>query len=203
MELSNISKTFLSFQIGVRFYPSGYRPEETSHIENMKAYMNIKGIFFHLSRNLKVDGGIIADNREGIEIDRSDNIDLQGTTIIGISTNYRRLQAAQKVLKVCRQGTLTGLEHHTWKNDLTVDGSSIKNLTFSGFLETGCEIGAAAIRVDDRVSACSLFPHYLTKVISLISYIYFDVLCGFRFRYPCLIFIQHFSSFNLRRVLKR
>jgi len=115
--------------------------------------MNIKGVFFHLSRNIKVDGGIIADSHEGIDIDRSDNIDLQGTTIIGVSTNYRRLQAVQKVPSICRQGTITGLEHHTWKNDPTLDGSSIRNLTFTGFLETGCELGAAAIRVDDRVSA--------------------------------------------------
>jgi len=125
--------------------------------------MNIKGVFFHLSRNIKVDGGIIADSHEGIDIDRSDNIDLQGTTIIGVSTNYRRLQAVQKVPSICRQGTITGLEHHTWKNDPTLDGSSIRNLTFTGFLETGCELGAAAIRIDDRVSASNLVAHHLKK----------------------------------------
>jgi len=163
--------------------------------------MNIKGIFFHLSRNLKVDGGIISDNREGIEIDRSDNIDLQGTTIIGVSTNYRRLQAAQKLPRVCRQGTLTGLEHHTWKNDPTLDGSSIKNLTFTGFLETGCELGAAAIRVDDRVSATWLLMILQSDLCIFLQLFY--VLCGFRFRYLSLIFIQHFSSFSLRKVLKR
>ena len=133
--------------------------------------MNIKGIFFHLSKNLKVDGGIIADNREGIEIDRSDNIDLQGTTIIGVSTNYRRLQATQKAARVCRQGLLTGLEHHTWKNDPTVDGSSIKNLTFSGFLETDCELGAAAIRVDDRVSRRHISLIISQTALYLSSYI--------------------------------
>jgi len=115
--------------------------------------MNIKGVFFHLSKNLEVNGGIFADNREGIDIDRSDHIDLQGATIIGITKNYRTLQATQKADKVCRQGTLTGLEHHIWKNEPTLNGSSIMNLTFSGFLDTGCDKGSAAIRLDDRVSS--------------------------------------------------
>jgi hypothetical protein len=138
-------------KIGLRAYPSGYRPVEIAVIEDFKAYRNTKGVFLHLSRNIKIQRGLFADNRQGVEIDRADNIDVESATFIGISKSFRDLMTSQRVKNVCGHGSLVGIEHHAWKNDPNLDGSCMRNLTFSGFLDTGCS-QSFAINVDKRVS---------------------------------------------------
>jgi hypothetical protein len=130
----------------------------------LKSYRNQKGLFIHFSKNIKVVGGIFADNREGLEIDRADNIDVQDATFIGVSQSYRDLMESQGVKNACRQGRVVGLEHHTWKNDPELDGSSVKNLTFTGFTETGCPV-AQAIHVDDRVSGLACCTNTCVSVV--------------------------------------
>ena len=146
-------------KIGLRFYPSGYRPSEIALVEGFKAYRNTRGVFLHLSKNIRFVRGLFADNGSGLEIDRADNIDILHSKFVGVSQSFKDLMKRQQgVRNVCRQGHVIGLEHHTWKNDPSIDGSFMINLRFTGFTDTGCN-NAYAIHVDDRIQT-PLFDLY-------------------------------------------
>lgn len=182
------------------------RPDKIAYVENFKAYKNTKGVFLHLSRNIHFLGGLFADNREGLEVDRSDNIDVWDATFIGISESFQSLMARQGITKTCRWNQIVGLEHHTWKNEIKNEGSKMTNLTFNGFVESGCA-KAHAIRVDDRVSThCSCLDSFTSKastislIFSLFSSIFINI---FRFKLAGLICTPHLSNYILKRELRR
>jgi len=148
-------------KIGFRAYPTGYRPRYGAVIEGFKGYRNLKGAFFHLSKNILITESLFADNLfSGLEIDRADNMDVNGTTIIGSSDIYRHQEETLGLTKLCFGPNLYGLEYHGWKNDAAIDGSLITNIEFEGFVDTGCS-DAAAIWVDRR-NQNPLFDMYTT-----------------------------------------
>ena len=138
-------------KVGFRAYPSGYRPYEEAVFDNLKSFRNQKGVFLHLSKNIKIEGGLFADNRQGVEIDRADDIVMENSVIVGVSPAFREQLASKGITKTCRQLMLIGLEHHTWKMDYQNGGSYINNITFTGFADSGCP-EAKPIYVDYRVS---------------------------------------------------
>ena len=69
----------------------------------------------HLTSRININGGLFADQSLGIEIDKSDEINLSNVRFVGLSNDYRRLIDDQGA-DFCPQGRITGIEHHTWRN---------------------------------------------------------------------------------------
>jgi hypothetical protein len=137
---------------GLRSYPHGYMPDNTATFSNSRFYRNKNdGLFFHNSRNLAVEGGIFADHRESLDIDRAENITIRDLRIIGISDDYRVLMREQDADDICRTDSwMSGIELHSFTRDMDFDGATIENVTFSGFDGTRC-LSSSAFEVDDEV----------------------------------------------------
>jgi hypothetical protein len=94
---------------------------------------------------------LFADNAMGIDLERSEAIEVSNTIIIGESDSYRQLMARQSVDKVCNRNKLIGLELGTWQNK-RAPGYMISNVTFSGFTKVSC-LTPKMISFDDQVSS--------------------------------------------------
>lgn len=118
---------------------------------NSRVYRNEEdGVFFHNSKNLSVIGGIYADNREQVDFDRAEYVTIRDATVVGVSPEFRELMRVQDVDKVCERDKVVGVQLHTFTRRLSEMGASIENVTFTGFVDTGCE-KAFAIDFDDEV----------------------------------------------------
>ena len=83
-----------NYDHGVKTYPGrGYSPEGTPAVfENTRSFRNKgSGVFIHNSRNINVDGGIFADNRVQIDVDRSPTCSVLNAEIVGYSPEYKAL----------------------------------------------------------------------------------------------------------------
>ena len=71
---------------GIRTYPNGYVPNNVAVMEDSRSYRNSNnGFFIHNSRNITVKGFILADNEQGIDLDRIDLFEMHDSEIIGRS----------------------------------------------------------------------------------------------------------------------
>ena len=87
----------------MRMYKPGYIPSTLATFEGLKFYRNsATGIFVHRSSNILITNSHFADNNIGIDLDRTDGIEVQNTVVIGESASYRSLIARQSVDRVCR-----------------------------------------------------------------------------------------------------
>jgi len=135
-------------QVGIRTYPHGFDPTEEASFVGCKSYRNENdGVFFHNSRNLTVIGGIYADNRDQLDFDRAEYITLRDATVIGVSLEFRELMQTQNVDPSCKYGKVVGVQLHTFTLDSWANGASIQNVSFPGFVDTGCD-EAFAINFD-------------------------------------------------------
>jgi hypothetical protein len=137
-------------------YTPGYRPTVWALLDGLKVYRNVGvGIFIHRDHNIRVQNSLFADNAIGIDIDRSEGIEVTRTIVIGESNSYRLLQARQKVLSVCtggRRRTLVGIDLHTWKTNQSLAGATISDVEFHGFNQSaGCEV-VSTVSFDPNVS---------------------------------------------------
>lgn len=135
-------------------YTTGYRPKTLAIFDGLKVYRNFGvGIFIHRNHNILVANSIFADNHVSIDIDRAEGIEISNTTIIGESESYRKLKNRQIVPSICgRRGNNIGLELHTWKHNLTLEGAAINNVTFYDFdSRSGCK-NSSSIAFDKQVS---------------------------------------------------
>lgn len=143
--------TLLCIQKGIRTYPDGFDPSAEATFSNCKSFRNEEdGLFFHNSKNLTVVGGIYADNREQLDFDRAEYITLRDASVIGISPEFRQLIETQDVDPPCENGKVVGVQLHTFTRRSSGVGASLQNVSFSGFIDTGCD-EAIAIDFDDEV----------------------------------------------------
>ena len=141
---------------GVRTYPTGFQPPERAVLENVRSYRNGEaGAFFHNSRNLAVSGGVFADNRIQIDIDRARSVRVEGATVAGCSPQFRSAAEAQRARRAESRRPddvpVVGVQLHTFRNsenDL-LTGASISNVHFTDFEGTGCN-NSVAINFDDE-----------------------------------------------------
>jgi len=69
-----------------------FKPLTMNTWTNTKVYRNLShGILLRLSRNIHLDGGVIADNRIGIDIWSADGIKISGMKVMGSSASFRRV----------------------------------------------------------------------------------------------------------------
>jgi hypothetical protein len=108
-------------------------------IDGLKAYRNAVGINIHTNHRIHLTNSLFADNWLGIDIERSEAINVTNTIVIGESDSYRQLMARQSVPIVCLRNKLVGMELGTWQNKMA-PGHFISNVTFSDFNNVACAI---------------------------------------------------------------
>jgi hypothetical protein len=109
----------------------------------------------HRSENIIITNSHFADNDIGIDLDRTEGIDVRNTVVIGESNSYKNLMIRQPTVKrVCRDNQdrwLIGIDLHTWKKVKSFAGATLTNITLSGFKNVKCP-NSASIHYDDQVS---------------------------------------------------
>lgn len=139
----------------MRLYTPGYTPTSLATFDGLRIYRNAAtGIFVHRSSNILILNSHFADNNIGIDLDRTEGIEVRNAVVIGESASYRSLMARQSVERVCRNMQdrwLIGIDLHTWKKDKTLAGATLSNVTLSGFKNVQC-LNSASIKYDSHVS---------------------------------------------------
>jgi hypothetical protein len=145
---------------GIRTYPHGYLPSKEAVFMDNRSYRNMdEGIFLHNSKNIAIKGGILADNRMQVDLDRADKIRLEGTSIVGLSESFRATVDSQAGLQ-SHSDMLVGIQLHGY-NLFEEGGAQIRSVSFSGFDDTGSNY-VALIDIDDEVNSGSF--DYLSSV---------------------------------------
>lgn len=123
---------------GFRSYPNGYMPDEVANIYGFRSYRNKKkGLFFHNTENVAIKNSMFADNSVAVDLDRSENITVTDTTIIGRTDLYSELEYFQSAPSLCYGDELLGMELHTFVRKSKNNGAVI-DVTFDGFEESTC-----------------------------------------------------------------
>jgi len=137
---------------GFKLYPNGYFPHEHAPFENMLSFRNGgDGVLLHNSAKLWIKGGIYADNRVQVEVDKqADDVWVTDGIMIGYSESFRLLVEATNTKSHCPASRPNvGLQLHSYLRFRDSHGYVIKNITFDQFGEdiTGCE-GSVGIDLD-------------------------------------------------------
>ena len=101
-----------------------------------------------------MDGGVFADNTVlGLDIDRADNIRINGTRFVGVSDSFKALLASEDAPVTCAQDAeekIIGLELHTWKDGESRDDTALVNVTFESYGEELPCANSVPIAFDDN-----------------------------------------------------
>jgi len=138
---------------GFKLYPNGYFPEDRALFEDVMSFRNLgDGVLLHNSKNLGIEGGVFADNRRAIEIDKqADDVTVSNAVVIGFSDLYQIDVKAGKRQSHCPAYIpLVGIQLHSFLRYRDSKGFGLTNVTFENFGEdTGCS-GSVAIEIDDH-----------------------------------------------------
>jgi len=138
---------------GLKLYPNGYFPETEAVFENTYSYRNVgDGVLLHNSKNLAIDGGIYADNRIQIEVDKqADDVRVSNAQVIGFSPLYQiEVEAGNRKSHCPAYRPLVGIQLHSFLRYRDSDGYIIENITFSDYGESiGCT-DSSAIEMDPQ-----------------------------------------------------
>ena len=76
---------------GFKLYPNGYFPADHAIFEDVWSFQNADDeILLHNSKNLWLEGGVLADNRQQIEVDKqADDVTVSNVEVIGFSPLYQ------------------------------------------------------------------------------------------------------------------
>jgi len=146
---------------GFKLYPNGHFPKTVAVFRNTKAFRNKgDGVLFHNSKSLAIEGGIYADNRQQIEIDKqADDIRISNAIVEGYSDLYRLEVLAQKTASHCpAYRPLVGIQLHSFLRYRDSRGYLLENVEFKNF---GAWLGCAnstAMDVDPEIRDDP--PHY-------------------------------------------
>lgn len=124
-------RTFLIVKLAGT-YPLGFEPPTQAIFDNTRSYKNKQaGVFFHNSHDLKISGGVLADNGIQADFDRADNIAIQGTDVLGSTARFNEIVSSQSG----RFGheEIIGLQLHSFALAIERDGATIVDVRFDGF----------------------------------------------------------------------
>lgn len=137
---------------GIRTYAStGLQPTETAVWTNTKSYKNlVHSIIFHMSRNIIFQGGVVGDNRIGIDLWQNDNIQLSNVKVEGFTSSFKDIaDTVTNTKSHCTSVTgapLLGIRLHPNILAGGENGTVIDKVDFSGFTpSTGCNPSSSAI----------------------------------------------------------
>jgi hypothetical protein len=121
---------------GFRTYPNGYLPPARTAFYNLRSYRNRQdGIFLHVTDNVIIDGGLVADNRLQIDLDRANNITINSTRVVGVSDSYANIVATQ-IGAYVHDDAVVGIQLHSYTPGTSYAGATVRNVDFSGFFKT-------------------------------------------------------------------
>lgn len=137
---------------GFKLYPNGYFPSEHAPFEDMISFRNAgDGVLLHNSAKLWIKGGIYADNRVQVEVDKqADDVWVTDGIMVGYSESFRRTVEASNTKSHCpATRPNVGLQLHSYLRFRDSHGYVIRNITFDQFGEdvTGC-LGSVGIDLD-------------------------------------------------------
>jgi hypothetical protein len=139
---------------GIKTYPgAGYFPTgDAAVFKDCQSFRNAgNGVFIHNSGNIKIEGGLFADNRVQVDLDRSPSCTVDGAGIVGYSNEFRQIRETTRSRGHCPSDwPIRGIELHSyWAGGTKNNGSSVVNTSFEGFGDTGCT-NSVAILVDEE-----------------------------------------------------
>ena len=85
-----------------------------------------------------VQGGLFADNKVSVDIDRDEFVTVDAANVVGESVSYRNLMARKKQTDRVCQNSHVGIELHTQMKTPKAPQIAIKDVTFSGFSHMTC-----------------------------------------------------------------
>jgi hypothetical protein len=103
--------------------------------------------------SVTVADGEFADNRKSIHLHHSENVTVKDTTLVGMTSETRQLEATQhgKTLLCPDRRALIGIELDSFNHRRTEYGLTVENLHILGFSDMLCRENA--FRVDPEVCA--------------------------------------------------
>mmetsp|Transcript_29790 Transcript_29790/g.44184 ORF Transcript_29790/g.44184 Transcript_29790/m.44184 type:complete len:1743 (-) Transcript_29790:270-5498(-) len=142
---------------GLSLYPNGHFPDEEAVFYRTRSFRNVgDGVLFHNSRFLAIEGGVYADNRMQIEVDKqADSIRVSNARIIGFSDLYLYEVQATKAKSHCpAYRPLIGIQLHSFLRYRDSKGYTLENIKFENFGEslTGC-VNSSSIDIDPEIRA--------------------------------------------------
>lgn len=149
----------------------------------MKSYRNRgSGLFLHNSGFFLIQGGIFADNRIGIDVDRAHSLRIIGSQFVGVTPSFADLVGNAGH---CRVGgmmmnyAVLGVQLHSQRSGGTsITGVVLQDLSFAHFGEdTQCP-GSSALGVDPKENFGFFDPRTSAKGLTFDAYTSKLDLCG-------------------------
>jgi hypothetical protein len=97
-----------------------------------------------------VQGGLFADNKVSVDIDRDDDLTVNAVRVVGESDSYRRLLASKRQTGQVCSASHIGIELHTQLKEPKAPPIVIKDIEFTGFSHLNC-IDAVPFSMDASV----------------------------------------------------
>lgn len=137
---------------GFKLYPNGYFPNTHAPFENMISFRNAgDGVLLHNSAKLWIKGGVYADNRVQVEVDKqADDVWVTDGIMVGYSEHFRKEVEASNTKSHCPASRPNvGVQLHSYLRFRDSRGYILRNITFEQFGEelTDCK-GSVGIDLD-------------------------------------------------------
>jgi parallel beta-helix repeat protein len=133
-----------SNSIGLKTFPGDFLPASPSTISNSIVYKNTeKGMYFHHGKNVVVDGGVVADNPIGIDVEFADNVKITNLEVDG--------NTGSSVLCPSPQDTLVGIKISGNNNDPSLSGTFLQDIIFDYFNDTSCASSIGTLMNENRI----------------------------------------------------
>ena len=144
------------FQYGIHVgQPSSYDPriEQSFELRNLRVYRNVGfGLSLDNTNYVSIIKGDFSDNRRHIYVLHSENVLISDTTIVGMSSEVREIDATQSnAIGFCpsRRTLLAGIEFQTFSRSRQGNGLTVENTVMQGFSDVFCK--ETALKIDSEV----------------------------------------------------
>ena len=137
---------------GIQFHPTYYWPNTQQYLYNTISYRNMWfGIYFFGTEHVTLDGGLVADNRIGIDLNYVDKVEVANFEVVGYSDLFKDYIDSTKKKHLCWEfedasPAIHGIRIHPNLMDHFHDwGVKLTNITFDRLYDdNGCP-GSKAI----------------------------------------------------------
>jgi hypothetical protein len=129
------------------------------------------------SDHVTLKDGTFSDNRRAIHVQRSESVSISDTTIVGLSPDYRLLEATQSgAPRLCPLKTTVvgGIEMPSFTRTRDGGGIMIENTSMSGFSNLGCK-NPYAFKINTEVSISFGFVNPLDGAFLIVFRLFFSL----------------------------
>jgi hypothetical protein len=126
-----LSTSMFWFCVGT--YPHGFLPPSEAVFDNIRSYKNRQdGLFLRSTKNIRVAGGILADNMNQITFEIAQNIAVDDIQLIGRTDRFREIVDTQDGV-LSHDERIVGINLHVTTPDLLEAGALFNTVAFSKF----------------------------------------------------------------------